>query len=125
MARRVLELKGYKSLRALNAFSALVLGLKMLPAYLAEDYETFLDRLQNMSPDDQRKMLIEAVQFVELQPEEVSALACFCTDKNGVPYTAENVKNLKPDEMVEIIVAVCMEIAQIKIDFVTESEKKN
>lgn len=122
---KVLELKGYKSLRALNAFNALMLGLKMLPQYMGEDYEPFLERIQQMPPDDQKAMIKQAAQFVELQKEEVEALVCFCADKNGVPYSPENLKNLKPDQLVEIIVAVCFEIAQIKIDFVTKSEKKN
>lgn len=122
---KVLELKGYKSLRALNAFNALMLGLKMLPAYMGEDYEPFLKRIEAMPAEDQRMMFREAARFVELQKEEVESLICFCTDKNGVPYTAENVKSLGPDEIVECIVAVCAEIAQIRIDFVTNSEKKN
>jgi len=122
---RVLELKGYKSLRALNAFNALMLGLKMLPAYMAEDYEPFLARIQEMPPEDQKKMIREAAKFVELQKEEVEAIICFCTDKNGVPFTSENLKNLGPEQLVEIITSVCFEIAQIKIDFVTDSEKKN
>lgn len=122
---KVLELKGYKSLRALNAFNALMLGLKMLPQYMGEDYEPFLNRIQQMPPDDQRKMIEQAAKFVELQKEEVEALVCFCADKNGIPYSSENMKNLKPDQLIEIIVAVCFEIAQIKIDFVTSSEKKN
>lgn len=122
---KVLELKGYKSLRALNAFNALMLGLKMLPAYMAEEYETFLNRVNLMPPEDQRKMIREAALFVELQKEEVEAIICFCADKNGVPYTSENLKSLGPDQLIEIIVAVCFEIAQIKIDFVSESEKKN
>lgn len=122
---KVLELKGYKSLRALNAFSALVLGLKMLPAYMGESYESFLERLQSMPREDQRKMLMEAARFVELGKEEVEALVCFATDKNGVPYSSENLKNLGPDQLVEVIVSVCMEIVKIKIDFVSGSEKKN
>lgn len=121
---RVLELKGYKSLRALNAFNALMLGLKMLPAYMGEDYEDFLGKINAMEPSDQKKMIREAALFVELQKEEIEALICFCTDANGVPYTSENLKNLKPDQLIEIIVAVCFEIAQIKIDFISESEKK-
>lgn len=122
---KVLELKGYKSLRALNAFNALMLGLKMLPAYMGEEYETFLNRVHLMSPQDQKKMIREAAMFVELQKEELEAIICFCTDKNGVPYTSENLKNLGPDHLIEIVVNVCFEIAQIKIDFVSEAEKKN
>lgn len=121
----VKELKGYKSLRALNAFSALVLGLKMLPAYMEESYEDFLSRLKLMPESDQRKMLSQAAQFVELQNEEIEAIICFVVDENGVPYSSENIKNLGPDELINIVVEVCMRIVKIKIDFVSDSEKKN
>jgi hypothetical protein len=121
----VRELKGHKSLRALNAFHALMLGLKMLPAYMGESYEDFFSRIEDMPPSDQEKMIREAALFVELQKEEVDALLSFCEDKNGVPYSEANVKNLGPKELVDSIVAVCMEMAKIKIDFVSEAEKKN
>ncbi len=122
---KVIELKGFKSLRALNAFNALVLGLKMLPAYMSESYEEFLARVHAMPAGDQEKLLREAVLFVELRKEEVEAMVCFCLDPNEVPYSAENLKNLDPKQLVDIIVAVCMKIAEIKIDIITESEKKN
>lgn len=122
---KVLELRGYKSLKALNAFHTLMLGLKMLPAYLGETYEDFYSRVEDMSQADQEKMIREAVLFVELQRDEVEALACFCADVNGIPYGAENLKSLGPDQIVEIIVSVAKEIAKIKINFVTDNEKKN
>lgn len=125
MALRVLELKGYKSLRALNAFHTLMLGLKMLPQYMGETYEDFFARVEQMPKADQIKMIREAALFVNLEKEEVEALVCFCTDKNGIPYQAANLDNLKPDELHEVIVAVCTEISQIKIDFVSTNEKKN
>lgn len=122
---KVLELKGYKSLRALNAFNALMLGLKMLPAYHHYTYEDFFFMIQEMSEQDQSNMIREAANFVELQKEEVEALISFSTDANGVPYSAENLGNLNPKEILEIIVAVCVKISQIKIDLVTKDEKKN
>lgn len=122
---KVLELRGYKSLKALNAFHALMLGLKMLPAYMGESYEDFYARVSEMDAASQEKLIREAALFVELQKDEVEALVGFCCDPNGVPYSAENVKNLGPKELVEVIVAVCVEISKIKIDLVTESEKKN
>jgi len=121
----VLELRGYKSLRAMNAFHTLMLGLKMLPAYMTESYEDFYSRIEAMPETDQEKMIREAVMFVNLQKDEVEAIACFCTDANGVPYTAENLKNLSPKDLVEMIVAVCKEISKIKVNFVSEIEKKN
>jgi len=121
----VLELKGFKSLRAMNAFHTLMLGLKMLPSYLHETYEEFFKRIEKMSKEDQKKMITEATLFVELQKEEVESLLCFCADKNGVPYSSENLRSLTPDQIMDIIVAVCCKIAEIKIDFVSDDEKKN
>lgn len=121
---KVLELRGLKSLRALNAFNTLLLGLKMLPSYMGETYEDFLGRIQAMPFDDQMKMIREAAMLVPLEKEEVEAIVCFCADKNGVPYEAANIKTLSPGDLVEIIVAVCGEIAKMKIDFVSENEKK-
>ena len=122
---KVLELKGIKSLRVVNVFNTLMLGLKMLPAYMGESYEEFLSRLDQMDPSDQNKMIREAALFVELQKEEVEALLSFCADSNGVPYSKENIKNLKPDEIFEAVVAVCTEYSKIKIDLVSDAEKKN
>jgi hypothetical protein len=122
---KVLELRGIKSLRALNAFHALMLGLKMLPAYMGETYEEFFARVSLMPEADQEKLIREAATFVEIQKDEVEAMLSFCCDANGVPYSAENVKNLGPREMHEAIVAVCKQIAKIRIDLVGEAQKKN
>ena len=122
---KVAELKGYKSLRALNAFSALVLGVKMLPAYMAESYEDFLSRVHLMDEEGREKIFKEAAHFVKLEEEEIEALLAFALDPNGVPFGRENMKNLGPDKIVDIIVAVSLEIARMKIDFLTDNEKKN
>jgi hypothetical protein len=122
---RTLELRGLRSLRALNAFHALMLGLKMLPAYMGETYEAFYDRVSKMPAADQERLIREAALFVELQKDEAEALISFYSDPNGVPYTSENIKGLSPDELYEAIVAVCLQISKIKIDLVSEAEKKN
>lgn len=122
---RVSELRGYKSYKAFTAFHTLLLGLKMLPMYLSEPYEEFFSRVQNMPPDDQEKMIRQAAIFVPLERDELEALICFCADPNGVPYTAENLKSLSPEQLVDVIVAVSKEIAKIRISLVTETEKKN
>lgn len=125
MARKVLPLKGFKSYKALNAFHALLLGLKMLPAYTLITYEKFFESFKDKDDAEKETLLREAAVFVNLEEEEIEALVCFCTDKNGIPLTKANINNLTPDEIHEVIVAVCMEIGRIKIDLVTESEKKN
>lgn len=121
---RTLELKGFKSYRAFQAFHTLMLGLKMLPAYLGEDYKSFYDRIKAMPPKDQETMVREAALFVNLQKEEMDAILAFALDPNGVPYGAENMGNLGPKEMHEAIVAVCCEIGKIEITLVSDSEKK-
>lgn len=121
----VRELRGYKSLRALNAYSALILGMKMLPAYMGQSYEEFLAMVEAMPEKDQRRLFKEGASFVELSKEELEAIGAFVEDVNGVPYSAENIKNLKPTELVNMIVEVAMAMVAIKVDFVSNAEKKN
>lgn len=125
MSRKVLPLKGYKSLKALNAFHALLLGLKMLPSYISQSYESFYESFKDKSDADKERLIREAALFVQLQQDEVEALVAFVTDPNGVPYSAANVNNLSVDELHEVIVTVCMEIGKIRIDILGEHEKKN
>jgi len=121
---KILELKGYNSLRVLQVFSSLMLGLKMLPQYMKETYEDFLIRINAMPVDDQEKMIREAIHFVEIEDTELDAVFSFATDANGVRYSSENIKNLGPHEIKEIIVLVCMEVAKLKIDIINKDEKK-
>lgn len=121
---RVLELKGYNSYLAFCAYHKILLGLKMLPAYMGETYEEFYARVELMSEEDQEKMIREGVIFVPLAKDEIEPLVSFCADKNGIPYRSENINNLGPADFYEITVSVCVAISKIKINFVTKSEKK-
>ena len=122
---KVLELRGFKSLWALKCVSHPdARTSRCSSAYMGESYEDFYARVEEMPAIDQEKLIREAALFVELQKEEVEALICFCTDVNGVPYTAENPQESGPKELHEIIVAVCIEISKIKIDLVGEKQKK-
>lgn len=126
LKRKVAPLVGIRSLRCLNAFSALLLGIKMLPAYGHFTFEEFFQMLEGMEPEDQIKILTTGAKIVALDPEEIKAMVCFCSDKNGIPYREENIKTLKPNELVEVIVTVCMEVIQnIHVDLITKDEKKN
>jgi hypothetical protein len=122
---KVLPLIGYKSLRALNGFHALLLGFKMLPAYIAEPYESFYAGFKDKTDAEKEKILREAVLFVQLGQDEVDAILSFAADSNGISYSKANQKNLNPRDLHEAIVAVCMEIGRINIDIVSEEEKKN
>jgi hypothetical protein len=122
---KVLPLKGVKSLRALNAFSAVLLGLKMLPAYMSMSYPDFLNMLEQKTPSEKETLIREGVAFVQLAEDEVEALLGFVADPNGIPYTKVNMGNLGPKEFHECIVAVLMEISRIDINLVSEAEKKS
>jgi hypothetical protein len=123
---KVLELKGLNSLYAAQVFHKLMLGLKMLPAYLSESYKDFYDRIDSMEEKDQETMIREAVMFIKLYDDELLDVLRFATDANGVAYGKENSKNLTPAEIHECVVAVCLRIAQEhKINLVSEDEKKN
>lgn len=121
----VSEIRDFKGYRAFCAFHKMMLGLKMLPMYMAESYDEFFERIHAMPEEDQRKVIREAAVFVELEREEVEAMACFCKDANGVPYKTENLKSLDPPKILDIIEAVAMKCVKWKIDAVTEAEKKN
>jgi hypothetical protein len=97
----------------------------MLPQYISESYETFYASFADRSDSDKEKFIREAAIFVQLSQDEVESLVTFVTDKNGIPYSAVNLKNLDVKEIHEIIVAVCMAIGAMKISIVSEDEKKN
>ena len=121
---KLLPLTGYKSLRALNAFHSLLLGLKMLPINLDKDYVEFFASFKDKTDAEKEAALRQAVAFVQLSQDEVEALVSFGTDSNGIPYSSVNQKQLAPEELFDIIIAVCMEIGRIKIELVSEEEKK-
>ena len=121
---KLLELKGYKSHRALQAYSALLLGMKMLPMYMGESFEDFYERVEAMPLADQEKVIREALFFVELQKDDVECLMSFATDDNDVPYSPGYVMKMGPAQIIDVLTAVCMEFAKIKVTLVTPSEKK-
>jgi hypothetical protein len=122
---QVREIKGYESTLALQAFNTLLLGLSMLPMYAKYDYNEFYTACQDLDDENKKNILRKAAMFVRLSKDEVEALICFCLDPNGVPYRAVNLKNLKPDEIVECVVAVAFEISKFRIKLITDDEKKN
>lgn len=119
-----LPLVGVKAYSALIAVQKLLMGLKMLPEYDAIAYPDFFESFRDMEDSEKEYHLRMASAFVELEVEELQAIISFATDSNGIAYTSANLRNLKPDELLDIIVAVALEISQIKITLVSKTEKK-
>lgn len=124
MKHTVLPLKGYQSLKAFWAFQHLLLGLKMLPIYINQNVDVFFDNFKDMEEGEKETFIRQAVAWVPLEKDEVEAIICFVADANGVPYGPANLKNLNPEELHEIIVAVGVELSRFKVTIVSEAEKK-
>jgi hypothetical protein len=111
-------------MRALNGFNALLLGLNMIPDYAHIPFEEFFHSFKVREPANIEVMIRKAVALVQLQDDEIIALISFAADANGVGYSKDNLKNLKPDEIFEIVVQVCLELSRIEVNLVSEEEKK-
>ncbi|MDR2426824.1 MAG: hypothetical protein LBD46_06590 [Endomicrobium sp.] len=122
---KVLALEGLKSLRAFNSFHTLLLGYKMLPANMNKNYEKFLEEFDAACEEDKEKILREAAALVPIEQDEVDAITCFCCDVNGIPLTKINTAKMKPDQLIDVIVAVCLELSKIKLYSISEDVKKN
>jgi hypothetical protein len=118
----VCEIKGLKSVRPFQVTSVLSLGLLMLPVNMNKLFDVWHEDLVNLPPEDQRKMVEQAVRFVELKEEEIAAMVSFCKDANGVPIDKSNVGNFKPNELLDMIVAVCLEVLKIDVFFCQKTD---
>lgn len=122
---KVLPLEGLKSLRAFNVFHTLLLGYKMLPSKLNMTYEAFIEEFDSSTEEEKAKILREATALVPIEQEELDALTCFCHDVNDIPFTKVNTAKMNPAQLVDVVVAVCLEISKIKLYSITENVKKN
>ena len=124
-ALKVLPLEGLKSLRAFNVYHTLLLGYKMLPAKIGMTYEDFLTEFDKSSDEEKSKVLREAAAFVPIEQEELDAVTCFCCDKNEIPFTKVNTGKMTPKELIDVVVAVCLEMSRMKLYSISEEVKKN
>lgn len=121
----VLKIKGLASLKAWNVWQQLLLGVSCMPEHCTEKREEFFKRVSEMSSEEQEKIIFKAINFVPVDSEDLKGLLTFVADKNGVPYSSENIRNLELQEIVEMIFLVCKELAKIgPTDLVSEDEKK-
>ena len=122
---KVTDLKGFKGWRAFNVFHKLMLGVKMLPMYAAESYEDFFARVEAMPDSDKEKVIRQASIFVDLDEDEIIDIISCCEDSNGIALGRAQLKSMSHDMIFECVVAVATEISKIKVNFVSDTEKKN
>lgn len=119
------ELKGLKSVWALNAYSTLLFGLAAEQAVVGQDYDTTLAKFEALPLEEKAKQLRRALQIVNLQTEDMLNLLAFALDANGVPYDTKRIEKLPPMELVEAMLAVCLQLAQLRPYICPEEQKKN
>ena len=112
------DLRGIRSPAGYQVFFKLLLGYYLIPMFAADaDFDAFLSRFEKMAEDEKRAVLEKAAAVVDLTNEERLNVLCFAKDKNGVPYSAENVGNLPFDEILRITVDVCLAFSEVKVFF--------
>ena len=121
----VKPLKGLKSVWALNAFHTLVWGLAAQQAVLGQDIETTTAKFEALPLDKKEQQIRHALQIVNLTAEDMLNLLEFAKDQNGIPYSQKKLEDLPPQELMDAMLAVCMELAKIKPQICPEELKKN
>ena len=123
---KVRPLEGVESIYAAQALHKLIYGIKCMPEYIAEDYNSFLSRVDLMDDAGKERIIRDALHFVRLEPEEAMDVLKFALDPNGIPYGDNNISHLKPADFDDVLTAVLMQVArEHNIRILSESEKKN
>lgn len=111
------ELKGIRSVRVMQITSMLMLGLLMLPINMNKKFDDFYTEILEYDESAQRKVLEDAIRFVELKDEELLAVMGFCKDANGLQIDKTNISNYNPAEIMDMVVEVCLQVFKIDVFF--------
>lgn len=125
MAVTVKELLGYRSVLAYNAFYSLLLGLAVEQAHLGQSIETTFAKFEALPPKGKEEQLKHALKLVALSKDDTLNLLAFAVDANGIPYDQKKMDHMGPQDILQALLAVCMEFAKIKPFFFDETVKKN
>ena len=123
----VKELRGLKSIYAVNALSSLVYGLAIEQAHLGQDIEETYAKFERLDEKEQREQLKHALRIVNLTQDDMLNLLYFALDANGVPFDENRVKNMAPTDIMDAMLEVACKVAKTvkKTRSITEDSKKN
>ena len=126
MPIQVKELRGLKSVYAVNALSNLVYGLAIEQAHLGQDIEETFAKFEQLDEKGQREQLKHALRIVNLSEEDMLNLLSFVLDVNGIPFDRARAGKMQPTEIMDAMLEVACKVAQaIKPRSITEDAKKN
>ncbi|MDR3112935.1 MAG: hypothetical protein LBU09_00985 [Endomicrobium sp.] len=114
---QIKELKGLKSVKALNVYCKLVIGLSLTHLNKEKSIDDFRKAFEEYEIEKRKTLLKFACLLVQLEKDEVSALTSFAVDENNVAYEEPALAYLKPSEIVGIMSEVALKISEIKIFF--------
>lgn len=120
--KKLIGIDGYK---AFTVFNRVLISLQALPTYQGFPYRVIYTELGRMDEVKRNMVLKEICMLYDFHEDDLISLIKFTLDNNGVPISERNIKNMKPDEILDRALAVMVEIANIKIDILTEEEKEN
>lgn len=112
------DLKGLKSPAGFQVLFTLLIGFYSVPAFGEEKtFDEFVKDFEKKPREERRNILTKAVCVTPLNESEYMNVLCFAKDENGVPYSKENVENLNYNEIMEIVVDVCLAYSDCKVFF--------
>lgn len=112
------DLKGLKSPAGFQVLYTLLIGFYSVPAFGAStSFDEFVKDFEKMPREERKNILAKSVCITQLTENEYMNVLCFAKDANGIPYTKENVENLTYDEIMEIVVDVCLAYSDCKVFF--------
>lgn len=112
------DLRGLKSPAGFQVLYTLLIGYYTVPTFNAKvNFEEFIKDFEKAPREERKRILTKSVCITPLKEEEYMNVLCFAKDANGIPYTRENVENLSYDEIMEIVVEVCLAYSDCKVFF--------
>lgn len=112
------DLRGLKSPAGFQVLYTLLIGFYSIPTFEKNtDFNEFIKEFEKMPREQRREILMKSACITPLKEEEYLNVLCFCKDPNGIPYGKENVNNLKYDEIIELVVEVCLAYSDCRVFF--------
>lgn len=112
------DLKGLKSPSGFQVLFSLLLGYYSVPHFDAKgNFQDFVKDFEKMPREERRKIIASSVCITPLKEEEYLNVICFVKDENGVPYSKENVENLTYEQIMEIVIEVCLAYSDCRVFF--------
>lgn len=112
------DLRGLKSPAGFQVLFTLLLGYYSVPVFgKKKALDDFIKEFEQMPREKKRDVLAKAISITPLKEEEYLNVLYFAKDENGIPYSSENVENLKYDEIMEIVIEVCLAYSDCKVFF--------